>query len=210
MEHRGENGFFNLRKTFLLFIITLFVTINCGNACDTDGDLTSPCPSDQASLCKNGKCDSRQRLPHTQASLAAVISVCSILMLCFWGLLCFACYKQCKECNGGYPSEFSSSSINSITLDFTSIDIPDDFVRNARIPSVEEYAGPPPYLCLFNPMRDKNNDSYERSKTQENRNCAQKKNSISEDVQPPNYKALFANGPPDYHEVACIRQTTVA
>lgn len=208
MKHRGGlTGFYNLRTTFVLFMITLFLVINCGHACDKDGDITSPCPSDQASMCRNGKCDSRQRLPHTPGSLAAVISVCSILMLCFWGLLCFACYKQCKECYSGYPSDFSSSSIDSITLDFTSVDIPDDFVRSARIPSVEEYAGPPPYLCLFNPMNDSKD---KRSKTQENCNSAQKKRSISEDVQPPNYKTLFANGPPDYHEVVCGHQTTVA
>ncbi|KXJ23226.1 hypothetical protein AC249_AIPGENE3894 [Exaiptasia diaphana] len=188
-------------QAIFLFIALLVSFFHYGQSCD----LTSPCKPRKH--CSHGKCTTSQdlydRRSQTTASLAAVITVCSILMLCFWGLLCFACFKQCKDCgsSSGMSSCASNSTINSVAVDISSIDIPDDFFRNARIPSAEEYSGPPPYLYLFNP------------KTRPKSERDEANNIVKPDTQtndlPPKYKTLFFENPPSYHEIVLQAQTTV-
>lgn len=184
----------------LLFIGLLLSFFHYGQNCD----LTSPCKPNKQ--CSHGKCSTSEdfeRRTQTTASLAAVITVCTILMLCFWGLLCFACFKQCKDCgrSSGMSSCASNSTINSVAVDISSIDIPDDFFRNARIPSVEEYTGPPPYLHLFDPKTSL------KTERDEANNIV--KPGIETSDLPPRYKTLFTEKPPSYHEIVLQAQTSV-
>jgi len=179
-----------------LFIGLFMCFVQNGISCD----FTSPCKSTKQ--CVNGKCTTSEtydRRAQTTASLAAVITVCTILMLCFWGLLCFACFKQCKDC-ATRSSMSSCASVNSVAIDISSIEIPDDFFRNARIPSAEDYSGPPPYLHLFNPkVQPERTVKIEEVKLVE-------KPAVMTDL-PPLYKTLFTDHPPSYHEVVLQEQT---
>lgn len=164
-------------------------------------DFTSPCK--KTKQCVNGKCTTSEdydRRAQTTASLAAVITVCTILMLCFWGLLCFACFKQCKDCARRPSSMSSCGSVNSVAIDISSIEIPDDFFRNARIPSAEDYSGPPPYLHLFNPKVQS-----ERTVKMDEIKMLEKPTVLNE--LPPLYKSLFSDEPPSYNEIVLQEQT---
>lgn len=189
--YRGRFSTWNTQV--LLLFIGLFVCLfENGFSCD----LTSPCKKQ----CVNGKCtttESYDRQSQTTASLAAVITVCTILMLCFWGLLCFACFKQCKDCTRR-SSMSSCESMNSVAIDISSIEIPDDFFRNARIPSAEEYTGPPPYLHLFNPK-------IKPQETKKQELQMSEKPSVLNEL-PPLYKSLFTEQPPSYNEVVLQEQ----
>jgi len=119
---------------------------------------------------------------------------------CVKVLICGSIYDVSSEKNKVWALKtILLTTINSLVIDISSIDIPDDFFRNSRIPSVEEYSGPPPYLQLFNPKVKAGETKREESKTEDAKPC------VSEAL-PPQYKMLFSDGPPCYHEVV---QTTV-
>ncbi|EDO47595.1 predicted protein [Nematostella vectensis] len=189
---------------FALSVTLLFMPIasTCG--------LDSPCQTD-TSICRNGKCSggNPNRFPTSTTTLAAVTGVCSMLMLCFGILLCYACHRQCRESRGTDIPPSTDDPISAITRDIVAVDIPEDFFRHSRIPSSENYSGPPPYLCLFNPVFD---DSGENKPTVSQLTMTRESEGLEhartaegdKDEPPPRYYELFPTHEPIGIEMVAI------